>query len=117
MRLILTQRDRLMSLGSFLVDEFDSLISRIRSGWKVEHAEDGVVVGDVERLDDHPAVGMGGQDLVAERVEAVRTTGAQRQVVAAGGELAGHLGTEAAAGAGDEGRRHGVSWAGATGGG
>ena len=73
----------------------------------VEHPEDGVVVGDVERLDDDAAVGVGGGDLGGELGEAVRTTRAEGEVVAERGELAGHLGPEPAAGAGDEGRRHG----------
>jgi hypothetical protein len=40
-KLILINRERLQSVGSFLVDEFDSLISRIRGGWKIEHTDDG----------------------------------------------------------------------------
>ena len=73
----------------------------------LEDAEDGVVVSDVERLDRHRDLGVGGGDLGPEVVEAVRTSGAQGEVVAQGGELAGHLGAEAAAGTGDEDRRHG----------
>jgi len=40
MKLILTQRERLQSLGSFLVDELDSLVARIRGSWNVEHKDD-----------------------------------------------------------------------------
>ena len=48
----------------------------------VEHPEDGVVVVDVERLDDDAAVGVGGGDLGGELGEAVRTTRAEGEVVA-----------------------------------
>jgi hypothetical protein len=39
-KLVLINRERLQSLGSFLVSEFDSLISRIRGSWGVEHNDD-----------------------------------------------------------------------------
>lgn len=41
MKLILSQRDRLQSLGSFLVDELDNLIARIKGSWNIEHDEEG----------------------------------------------------------------------------
>jgi hypothetical protein len=40
MKLTLINREQLQVLGNFLVDEFDSLISRIRTGWNVQHTED-----------------------------------------------------------------------------
>lgn len=40
MKLFLTNRERLLSVGAFLVDELDSLVSRIRGAWHVEHNED-----------------------------------------------------------------------------
>lgn len=40
MKLILTNREQLASLGTFLVNEFDSLIARIRGSWNVEHKDD-----------------------------------------------------------------------------
>lgn len=41
MKLILTKRDQLASLGQFLVDELDSLVSRIRASWNIEHTAEG----------------------------------------------------------------------------
>lgn len=41
MKLFLTNREQLQSLGSFLVSEFDSLIAKIRGAWNVEHDEEG----------------------------------------------------------------------------
>lgn len=40
MKLILTNREQLGTLGAFLVSEFDSLIARIRGAWNVEHNDD-----------------------------------------------------------------------------
>ena len=40
MKLILTNREQLGSLGAFLVNEFDSIIARIRGSWNTEHNED-----------------------------------------------------------------------------
>src|SRR4051812_16597164 len=40
MKLVLINRERLQSLGSFLVSELDSMVSRIRSAWSVEHKDD-----------------------------------------------------------------------------
>ena len=74
----------------------------VRRGEVPDHREDGVVVGDVERLHRDPYSRVRGGDLVAEAVEAIRAPRAQREVVAEGGELAGHLGAEPAARAGDE---------------
>jgi hypothetical protein len=41
MKLILINRERLQALGSFLVDEFDNIIARIRAAWDIEHTADG----------------------------------------------------------------------------
>lgn len=41
MKLIFLNREQIGSLGSFLVEEFDSLIGRIRTGWNVEHTPEG----------------------------------------------------------------------------
>ena len=60
-----------------------------------EDLEDLVVVVDVEGPDLDPPAGVRGEDLVAQLLEPVGAAGAQREVVAAGGELAGHLGAEA----------------------
>jgi hypothetical protein len=40
-RLTLINREKLQSLGSFLVNEFDNLVARIRAAWAVEHGADG----------------------------------------------------------------------------
>jgi len=40
-RLALINREKLQALGSALVAEFDNLVSRIRTGWGVEHTEAG----------------------------------------------------------------------------
>jgi hypothetical protein len=40
-RLTLINREKLQSLGSFLVNEFDNLVARIQAGWGVEHDGDG----------------------------------------------------------------------------
>ena len=72
-----------------------------------EDLEDLVVVGDVEGAELDPPAGVRGEDLVAQPLEPLGAPGAQRQVVAAVGELAGHLGAQARAGAGDQGGRHG----------
>ncbi len=41
MRLSLIHREKLQALGSYLVSELDNLVARIRTGWNVEHNEDG----------------------------------------------------------------------------
>lgn len=41
MKLLLTKREQLASLGQFLVDELDSLVARIRASWNIEHTADG----------------------------------------------------------------------------
>jgi hypothetical protein len=41
MKLVLQNREKLQALGSFLVDEFDNLIARIRGAWNIEHTEEG----------------------------------------------------------------------------
>ena len=74
----------------------------------VEHLEHLVVVVDVEGPDLHPDGRVPLGDLGAELLQAVGAAGGQREVVAAGGELAGHLRTEAGAGAGDQDGGHGV---------
>ncbi len=40
MKLILTNREQIGALGSYLVSEFDSIIARIRGAWGVEHNDD-----------------------------------------------------------------------------
>jgi hypothetical protein len=40
MKLFLTNREQLQSLGAFLVSELDSMVARIRGAWSVEHKED-----------------------------------------------------------------------------
>ena len=66
------------------------------------------VVGDVEGAQLDPPAGVGRQDLVAQALEPLGAPGGQGEVPAAVGELAGHLGAEARAGAGDQGGRHAV---------
>jgi hypothetical protein len=68
----------------------------------VEHLEDPGMVGHVQLPDPHGDAGMGGQQLVAQAFQGVQAAGAERQVAAAGGELPGHLGAQAGAGAGDQ---------------
>jgi hypothetical protein len=41
MKLSLNFREQIRGLGSFLVDELDNLVARIRAGWNVEHGPDG----------------------------------------------------------------------------
>lgn len=41
MKIALINRERLLSLGQFLVDELDSLVARIRASWEVQHTADG----------------------------------------------------------------------------
>ena len=67
-----------------------------------EDLEHLVVVVDVQGPHLDPPVGMRGQDLLAQRLEAVGTSRAQRQVVAPGRELPRHLRTEPGGGAGDQ---------------
>ena len=71
-----------------------------------EDLEHLLVVGDVEGAQLDPAAGVPGDDLVAQPLEPVGASGGQGEVPAAVGELAGHLGAEAGAGAGDQGGGH-----------
>ena len=73
-----------------------------------EDLEHLVVVGDVEGAQLDPPAGVRREDLVAQPLEPLGAPGGQGEVPAAVGELAGHLGAEARAGAGDQGGRHGV---------
>lgn len=41
MRLGLRYREQLRGVGAFLLDELDSLVSRIRRSWEIEHTSDG----------------------------------------------------------------------------